>query len=183
MAVTHHGASEGPRVVGEVTVDDSLDDATNHAMDELFVNGSSVVYRYTHDDRGCPCSQLSQSGCPIRTVHVESGRLVLSFIVPDVETLRAIIAAIEPNCDDLSIRHLTRSGEIDDGGSLFVVDRSVFTDRQYEVLETAYEMGYFESPKRAKSKAVAEQLDIAVATFVGHLSVAQTKLLDQVVSA
>ncbi|WP_222844884.1 helix-turn-helix domain-containing protein [Haloplanus rubicundus] len=79
------------------------------------------------------------------------------------------------------MRRLVRSG--DEDRTLLVADRSAFTDRQFEVLETAHEMGYFDSPKRATADAVAGELGIAVSTFVEHLSTAQTKLFDQIVPA
>jgi len=57
------------------------------------------------------------------------------------------------------------------------VNRGKLTDRQLEVLRVAYEMGYFERPKRANATEIAESLGIAQSTFTEHLVAAQRKLL------
>jgi predicted DNA binding protein len=58
------------------------------------------------------------------------------------------------------------------------INRGRLTDRQREVLETAYEMGYFERPKQANATEIATDLGIAQSTFTEHLMTAQRKLLD-----
>ncbi|GAB6862408.1 helix-turn-helix domain-containing protein [Haloplanus litoreus] len=182
VTVDRHGTGESAHVVGEVTVDRSGADGPDPAgVEEVFDDGSRAVYRYTHET-ACPCTRVPAHGCPIRDRRADSGRLVLQFIVPDLATLRTVVADLESYCTTLRVRRLVRSGVTDDDPSLLVADRSAFTDRQYEVLETAHEMGYFESPKGADSGAVADELGVSVSTFVEHLSVAQTKLFDQIMA-
>jgi DNA-binding CsgD family transcriptional regulator len=53
------------------------------------------------------------------------------------------------------------------------------TDRQREVLETAYDMGYFEVPRGASAEAIAAELDLDASTVVEHLQRAERNLLDQ----
>ena len=60
------------------------------------------------------------------------------------------------------------------------VDRGKLTDRQHEVLRTAYDMGYFERPRGANATEVAASLDINPSTFTEHLLSAQRKLLGDV---
>lgn len=60
------------------------------------------------------------------------------------------------------------------------VDRDKLTDRQLEVIETAYDMGYYEYPRGANASEVAEALDICPSTLAEHLAAAQTKLLEDV---
>lgn len=50
------------------------------------------------------------------------------------------------------------------------------TDRQLEVLNTAYLNGYFEWPRERSGEEVASQLDITQPTFNNHLRVAERKL-------
>jgi PAS domain S-box-containing protein len=52
------------------------------------------------------------------------------------------------------------------------------TDRQYEVLETAYEMGYFEWPREHSGEDVADRLDITQPTVNKHLRLGEGKLFD-----
>ncbi len=51
------------------------------------------------------------------------------------------------------------------------------TDRQRVALRTAYEAGYFASPRHSNSAEVATSLGITAPTFSHHLRVAQRKLL------
>jgi hypothetical protein len=60
---------------------------------------------------------------------------------------------------------------------LVTVDRSDLTERQREVLATAYEAGYFDHPKGANAGEVATSLDIDRSTFSEHIAAAQRKLL------
>ncbi|XVH31284.1 helix-turn-helix domain-containing protein [Haloferacaceae archaeon DSL9] len=169
--------------VGEVTLARQPDGGhLPDAATEVFSNGTRSVYRFTSGGDGCPCARVPAHGCPIRSANADSGTLNLSFIAPSVETLRTIIDDLQSCCDTVRVRRLTRS-EADGTQALFVVERAAFTDRQYEVLRTAHEMGYFERPKAANSAAVASELDITTATFSDHLAAAQTKLLDQLLSA
>jgi len=50
------------------------------------------------------------------------------------------------------------------------------TDRQLEVLETAYYSGFFESPRTVTGEAVAESLDISPQAFYQHIRTVQRKL-------
>jgi len=50
------------------------------------------------------------------------------------------------------------------------------TPRQREVLAEAYEMGYFQTPRKAAGEAVAERLDMATSSFFERLRLAQANL-------
>ncbi|WP_458209991.1 PAS domain S-box protein [Haladaptatus sp. NG-SE-30] len=52
------------------------------------------------------------------------------------------------------------------------------TDRQQQVLETAYLSGFFESPRTTSGQEVAQALGIAQPTFMNHLRAAQRKLFE-----
>jgi len=181
VTVDRGGSAERTSIVGEVTVDSSADEgAAVDGVETVFAGDSQSVYRYSHDDE-CPCSRVPDHGCPLRDVRADGGRLRLTFIVPDRDVLRTIASELRSCCADVTVRRLVRSGATEDEPTLLVADRNAFTDRQFEVLETAHEMGYFDSPKRATADAVADELGIAASTFVEHLSAAQTTLFDQIV--
>ncbi|PSQ41211.1 helix-turn-helix domain-containing protein, partial [Halobacteriales archaeon SW_12_71_31] len=78
--------------------------------------------------------------------------------------------------------HAGVDGEGDDGDRT-LVDRDALTDRQREVLRTAYEMGYFEYPRESNATEVAAALDISPSTLAEHLAAAQGKLLDELLTA
>ncbi|WP_175501594.1 bacterio-opsin activator domain-containing protein [Halogeometricum limi] len=52
------------------------------------------------------------------------------------------------------------------------------TDRQREVFLTAYEMGYFDQPRRVSAVQCADYLGISQSTFSQHFRVALRKILD-----
>jgi PAS domain S-box-containing protein len=52
------------------------------------------------------------------------------------------------------------------------------TDRQLQVLMTAYLSGFFEWPREKSGKELADKLDISQSTMSRHLRVSQQKLLD-----
>jgi GAF domain-containing protein/predicted DNA binding protein len=54
---------------------------------------------------------------------------------------------------------------------------SALTDRQREVLRTAYESGYFESPRESTGQDVADRLGISQPTVNHHLRESQRRLL------
>jgi len=52
------------------------------------------------------------------------------------------------------------------------------TDRQYEVLKTAYISGFFDSPRQSTGSDVADTLDVSQPTVTEHLRAAQRRILD-----
>lgn len=56
------------------------------------------------------------------------------------------------------------------------------TDRQFEVLQTAYFSGYFASPRRATGSDIAEVLDVSQPTVTEHIRSAQSKILSLVLA-
>lgn len=56
------------------------------------------------------------------------------------------------------------------------------TDRQYEALRTAYELGYFNIPRQASLEEVAAELDISASSVSERLRRAQTQLIQETVA-
>lgn len=55
------------------------------------------------------------------------------------------------------------------------------TDRQLEVVRTAFEMGYYEVPREASTEDVADELDLDPSTVAEHLQRAERNALGQLV--
>jgi predicted DNA binding protein len=55
------------------------------------------------------------------------------------------------------------------------------TDRQYQAVETAVELGYYETPRDASLESVAEALDCAPSTASNHLQKAEATVLRRIV--
>lgn len=151
---------------------------TDPALESVFEIDGRSVYRFERDPASdCVCALVERHGCPVSDIQARDGRLLVSFYAPDVETVRGVVTDLDEHCDGIHVHQLTRGGTESENDFVFV-DRSRLTERQREVLETSFEMGYFDHPKRANAGEVADALDIASSTFVEHLAAAQRKLLE-----
>ena len=143
----------------------------------IFSYDDRTVYRFSRAaDQGCVCELVEQTGCTVRDMQIVTGSVVLTFLTTDLTTVRDVIADLRDAHEGVRIRRLTRSDDDQDDDST-IVDLNVLTARQREVLDTAYEMGYFDHPKGATASEVAGALDIATPTFTEHLAAAQHNLL------
>ncbi|MFC7157444.1 helix-turn-helix domain-containing protein [Halomarina halobia] len=144
--------------------------------------GDRTIYRFRRSrDEGCVCERIEAVGYPVSAVHARDGTLYVSFHAPDVDAVRTIVGTLREGFSGVRIRKLTQF----DGGSdrdLVFVDRGRLTDRQREVLRTAYDMGYFEHPKGANAGEVAAAIGISPSTFAEHLATAQRKVMDAVLT-
>lgn len=172
---------DGPAALAEAVAADPGSEGAG----TLFERPGGSVYRFERSlDRACVCQLLADANHPVADVSSADGRLYVSFRAPDGSAVREAIRALKRAYDGVRLRYLARAGTDEGGiGDPVLVDRSRLTDRQREVLRTAYEMGYFEHPREANATEVAGALGIRPPTFVEHLAAAQAKLLDDVVSA
>ncbi|MFC7043890.1 helix-turn-helix domain-containing protein [Halonotius sp. GCM10025705] len=76
---------------------------------------------------------------------------------------------------DFQLSRLTRDGESEPPGD-------GLTNHQQEALRTAYEMGYFDIPRRASLQEVAAELDISASSVSERLRRAQTRLIEETVA-
>lgn len=169
--------ADGPASVTEFFVDTPEPPEVPDA-DLVLSLADRHLFRLTHDRKeACPCESLGAAGCAVHGYVARAGRLRLVFNARDYGELQTVVASLREGFPELDVRRLVRSpspGEATDG---VFVDRGKLTDRQLEVLRTAYGMGYFDRPRRANGAEVATTLDIAPSTFAEHLAAAQSKLL------
>jgi len=147
--------------------------------------GDERVYQFTRDaDRACACEAVEALGCPVADVRVEDGVLVPTLHLDGVGALREVVADLDATADRVEVRHLVRSAAGESGRTdPTLVDRGRLTDRQREVLRTAYRMGYFEYPRSANATEVAEELGVGLSTLAEHLAAAQEKLVDELLAS
>lgn len=145
----------------------------------IFSHGSTDRYRITHDDgMDCPCECLGQFGCPIDRYIAQNGTLTLVFHTGDYDHLREVVAELRDLFPDMNIKRFIRPPADDQSQDTAFVDRSKLTSRQLEVLNTAYENGYFDRPRRSNATEIAAELDINPSTFREHLAAAESKILE-----
>lgn len=128
----------------------------------------------------CPARYLSERGAIPREVISEDGRgRVVAEIPPDVDTPALV--------DDFLDRHSTAELRVkrtrDSLTPIFtrnefrqaVSDR--LTDRQQEVLQTAYEAGYYDQSGETTGEELGAELGIDASTVSQHLNAAERKLV------
>lgn len=143
----------------------------------IFSHGTTDRYRLTLDNSRCPCEYLGQFGCPVARYVAQDGTLTLVFHAADYDQLKEVIAELRDRFPNVNIKRFVRSPAGEQSHDNVFVDRSKLTSRQLEVLKTAYEMGYFERPRRTNATGIAAELDINPSTFREHLAAAETKIL------
>jgi predicted DNA binding protein len=163
----------------------AADAASAAGAEPVLEVGDDRVYRFGRDaDHACACEAVEALGCPVADVRVDRGVLVLTLHLEGVERLREVVAALDERAERVEVRYLVQSTAGGDGGAdPTLVDRGRLTDRQREVLRTAYRMGYFEYPRSANATEVAEELGIGLSTLAEHLAAAQSKLLEELLAS
>jgi hypothetical protein len=149
-----------------------------------FSYGEQTLYRIEHEgEESCPCECVGRFDCPVHRYIADEGRLTLVFHAADFETLQEVVGELRERYPPVDVQRLLQPPLEGTPEDRVFVNRGRLTDRQLEVLEAAYEMGYFERPKRANATEIAEELGIAQSTFTEHLMAAQRKLLDDALEA
>lgn len=172
-------ALDGTESVTEFLAPSDID--TPDGVDPVFSYGPQTVYRIVHDGpERCPCECLGRHGCPVHRYIAEDGSLTLVFHAEDFEVLQTVVGELRDRYPPVDVQRLLQPPLEGTPEDRVFVNRGRLTDRQLEVLEAAYEMGYFERPKRSNATEIAERLGIAQSTFTEHLMTAQRKLLDGV---
>lgn len=150
-------------------------------MSPIFSHGSSDRYRLTHDGGvDCPCECLGQFGCPVARYVAQDGILTIVFHAVDYDQLQEVIGELRDQFPEVDIKRFVQSPAGEQAEDSVFVDRSKLTHRQLEVLETAYEKGYFDRPRRSNATEIAAKLDINPSTFREHLTAAESKILKEI---
>lgn len=153
---------------------DSAEEPTSVAS-----TGSETIYRFERDqDEPCVCEMIERIAGPASEVRAADGTLVVTVHVETLDSVRTVVERLRGTFDDVSVRRLTNLEECEDERSC--LPAGDLTDRQREVVSTAYEMGYFEYPKGANAGDVSAALDISRSTFAEHLAAATGKLFESV---
>ncbi len=175
----------GETVTEEFRVDGETSDAEVTAVtdaDPVLDVGDERVYQFDRAADGtCACEAVEALGHPVADVRVERGTLVLTLHLDDVSDLREVVRDLDDAAETVEVRYLVHAdagATSREGGDRTLVDRGALTDRQREVLRTAYGMGYFSYPRKANATEVAAELDISPSTLAEHLAAAQGKLLE-----
>lgn len=157
------------------------DSGEEDERESVFSYGNAELYRISHDgEPRCPCETLGELGCPVHRYVAKDGELTIDFHVEDFERLQDVMATLRERFTDVTVERLLRPPLEGTPDERVFVNRGKLTDRQLEVLELAYDRGYFERPKGANATELAAELGVSRSTFAEHLVTAQRKVLGDV---
>lgn len=181
-SVTWSRAGADGTVVEEFGVGPDADacEATDVELTPVQANDREDVYRFEREESAdCACELVEKTGTPVSSVRAQDGALFLSFNTFELEEIAEIVDELRDAFNGVVVEELTQDHE-ESSADTVIVDRDHLTARQQEVLQTAYEMGYFDYPKGANATDVADELGVARSTFTEHLAAAQTKLMNAI---
>ncbi|GAB7021051.1 helix-turn-helix domain-containing protein [Halostagnicola bangensis] len=160
-------------------------DAEDNSLEMTTVSETerTETYRFARGfDDPCPCEVIEEDGTPVSSIRAVNGALFLTIRAIDVDSMSAIIHRLHDHFDGVRLHELVQVSD-ESAADPVLVDRAQLTDRQRDVLETAFEMGYFDYPKGANASEVASALDISRSTVTEHLATAQTKVLKRLLES
>ncbi len=140
------------------------------------------------DDEGCQfectvrettfVTTLLDRGAVFETITVDDGAATVSVRVPQDVDARGIVRLIEERFGRVELRSRRELDEpVFSRGEFEREVRSLLTDRQTEVVETAYAAGFFEWPRKTNGQEVAALLDVTQPTVNRHIRAAERHLL------
>lgn len=128
----------------------------------------------------CVTTTLADTGAIARSVSADSGVGDILADVPAHVDVRRVVEQFRDQYPESELRACRNSSgpvplRTKHGEQAAMADE--LTDKQLEVLRTAYLSGYFSWPRRSSAEECAEALGIAQPTFSQHIRVAQEKIL------
>ena len=104
--------------------------------------------------------------------------MTIVFHAIDFEELQTVMNDLQTRFPAMEVKRLLRNPKEHRPKDYTLIDLGALTSRQLQMLETAYEAGYFERPRQANATEIAAQFDIDPSTFREHVNVAISKMLD-----
>jgi len=142
---------------------------------------NGVVVCHVEEPATCVATTLADEGAFLRDLWAEGGDgRVVAEVLPSRDA-KAVVDAVRgahPSVDLVAKRDRPREGPLFLRHQVQDVLARELTNRQLEVLVTAYRAGYFQRPRETTGAEVADDLSISPSTFSQHLRAAQRKLLD-----
>ncbi|MDS0278436.1 helix-turn-helix domain-containing protein [Halomicroarcula sp. S1AR25-4] len=123
---------------------------------------------------------LRQEAIPNRIVLQDGGFEVVTT-TRDWDQFRSMADEVQDTLGEFELLSVTQNedpGEPLDSGRLTEVLVSKLTDDQLEILETAYNRGYFDVPRETSETELAEELGVAQSTVSERLRTAERSLLE-----
>ncbi len=147
------------------------------AVDEVHpisADGTDGVLRLRLTDQFLAL-ELADHGAVLRRASVDADATTLVIDIPESVDGRHITHLVTDAFRDVELRS-KRTVDQSTTQNLYSRFLDRVTDRQLEVLQTAYYSGFFEAPRERTGEEIAETLDISPPAFYQHIRTVQRKL-------
>jgi predicted DNA binding protein len=187
--ITIYAVDNGHRTIFEVT--DASGATVVETLAESGIGGSVLYSGESEGVVSIACREITE--CPGTTTFVNGG-VITKFRAREGEgTIRAYVPAdidVLELCETIEQYHptieLRRKRPWNNGAPRAdqtvppAISNGKLTDRQYEILQRAYEAGYFEYPRENNATEIATELGISSPTFAQHIRAAESKIVEQI---
>ncbi|QIO24855.1 PAS domain S-box protein (plasmid) [Haloarcula sp. JP-L23] len=119
--------------------------------------------------------ELADHGAVFREATADATSTTLTIDVPDSIDVRNISQLVDEAFSDVEL-HSKQTFDQAAEHDVYTRFLSDLTERQLEVVQTAYYSGFFESPRESTGEDVATMLDISPPAFYQHVRTVQRKL-------
>lgn len=130
----------------------------------------------------CIATTVAKLGANLRSITVSSDGCTCALSIPNDRNVGTFLQHLREQYPDIDV--------LDQGRGRSTTPVSVrpfladsLTDRQWDILSTAYYGGFFDQPRRQTGAEIAESLDISQPAFSKQLRVGQEKLLRALLEA
>ncbi|QZP37627.1 helix-turn-helix domain-containing protein [Halobaculum magnesiiphilum] len=152
-------------------------EGTEVSLVESYRDGS--LFEFMVSD-GCPARRLAELGALPRRVRGSAGRgTIVAEIPSDADAAGIVERFLEetPEATLASKRSKPSMTPLLSEATLHRRLETRLTERQLEVLRTAFDAGYYDWPRESSGKEIAAELGISSATFSEHIHAAERALI------
>jgi DNA-binding CsgD family transcriptional regulator len=138
--------------------------------------GGDGVFRATVDGETLTETVVNAGGVPGSVEVGPEETTVVVSLLPHVDA-RTFVDRVGSVYDDVELLARRETGTEQTLSAFRSEFERTLTDRQLEVLQTAFENGYFETPRESSGRDVADRLGISQPTVNHHIREGQRRLL------
>ncbi|MGQ3330111.1 PAS domain S-box protein [Halorubrum sp. FL23] len=131
-----------------------------------------------------PCigSVLSNRSVILQQLVADGARCRLTVEVPEAFSIRQAVNIVTSHYENAQLLAKRESDSLSDSRKKSLNTAiEALTPRQREVVETAYRSGYFDSPRGASGKELADMFDFSNSTFHEHIRKAEQTLFENLI--
>ncbi|AUX10016.1 PAS domain S-box [Halalkaliarchaeum desulfuricum] len=126
----------------------------------------------------CIATEMAGLGAEVRSITVSRRGTRIDLSTPRQRDNREFISRLKDVYPGAELKAYVTDPQ--PGSASTPAFEELLTDRQREILETAYHAGFFDQPRKSTGKEIAESLDISQPAFSTQLRAIQRKIVESV---